>query len=420
MSFLAPWAFAIAGLAAAGMVLLHLVARQRPAAYTLPTTRFIPDQRTLVSRAATRPRDLLLLLLRVLLILSAGAAFARPVLTPRRGAIARVVLLDRSSAVANPADALAKARAAMSDGVPAALIAFDSAPRQVASASLDSLGRATRSETVGSLSAALVAGRRASVALAERADSVQLLLVSPLAASEIDSATRRLRGEWPGAVRIDRVALRSDSSTGWYLEQSLSTDDALGPAMASVRPTSGAIVTRLVRRALTADDSAFARGGGTAVRWDTSSAGRIAAEGLAVGDDVIVAALARGAVPASERVVARWADGSPAASESSLGRGCVRDVGVGIPTAGDIALHPRFQRIARALLAPCGLVVAEHAADSSAVAMLTGSATNAARADLLRNDDDRTSPLARWLLALAIALALAELFVRAKAAPEAE
>ena len=71
MTFLAPWAMAIAGLAAAGVVALHLVARQRPAAYLLPTARFIPDQRTLVSRVATRPRDLLLLALRVLLLLFA-------------------------------------------------------------------------------------------------------------------------------------------------------------------------------------------------------------------------------------------------------------------------------------------------------------------------------------------------------------
>ena len=54
MSFLAPWALAIGGLAAAGAVLLHLVAQQRPAAYLLPTARFIPDRRTLVRRIANR------------------------------------------------------------------------------------------------------------------------------------------------------------------------------------------------------------------------------------------------------------------------------------------------------------------------------------------------------------------------------
>ena len=99
MIFLAPWAFVIGALAAAGAVVLHLVAQQRPAAYLLPTARFIPDQRTLVSRVATRPRDLLLLALRALLLLCAGAAFARPVLTPARGTVAHIVLLDRSRAV---------------------------------------------------------------------------------------------------------------------------------------------------------------------------------------------------------------------------------------------------------------------------------------------------------------------------------
>ena len=37
MSFLAPWALAIAGIGALATVLLHLVARSRPAAYLLPT-----------------------------------------------------------------------------------------------------------------------------------------------------------------------------------------------------------------------------------------------------------------------------------------------------------------------------------------------------------------------------------------------
>src|SRR5205085_10769738 len=98
MTFLAPWALAAGAIGALGMVLLHLVAWQRPAAYVLPTTRFIPDQRTVVSRAATRPRDVLLLLLRVSTLLAAAAAFARPVLTPPRGSSATVVMADRSHA----------------------------------------------------------------------------------------------------------------------------------------------------------------------------------------------------------------------------------------------------------------------------------------------------------------------------------
>jgi hypothetical protein len=419
MSFLAPWAFAIAGIAAAGMVLLHLVARQRPAAYVLPTTRFIPDQRTLVSRAATRPRDLLLLALRVLLLLSVGAAFARPVITPRRGAMARVVLIDRSRAIAYAPDGITKAKSLAPDGTPTTLIAFDSMPSVVSSAALDSLAGAPRADAAGSLSAALIAARRASSALAERADSIQLILVSAVAASEVDSATRRLRAEWPGAIRIERVALRADSSAPWTLDRRLSADDQLGPAIAHLSTSSSGVVTHLVRSAPSAIDSAFARDGGTIVRWDTTAAARPVAEGLAVGDEVIVAALGRRAVSTEGKAIARWADGTVAASEAKLGKGCVRDVGVTLPAAGDIALHPPFQRIVRTLLTPCGLIVAERAADSTTIAWLTGSSTSAARAESLRGSSEQPSPLAPWLLGLAILLALAELAVRATRQPNA-
>ena len=415
MTFLAPWALAIGAMAAAGMVLLHLVARQQPAAYVLPTTRFIPDQRTLVSRAATRPRDLLLLALRVLLLLTASAAFARPVLTPARGAVARIVLLDRSRAVASAAEAVARARALASDGTPTTLIVFDSTATVLVESPWDSLAAAPPAEAAGSLSAALVAARRAGVALAERADAVALVVVSPVAASEIDSATLRLRAEWPGAVRLERAALRGDSSGTWQLERALPLDDPLGPAMTAVH---GTLVTRLVRRVVSAGDSAFARAGGTVVHWDSTAAVRPVPEGLAAGDDAIVAALGRIPVPAAGRVIARWGDGSEAAVERPVGTGCIREIGIAMPAAGDIALHPPFQRIARSLLAPCGLNVAERVADSATIASLVGATSSAARANVLRRDDDRTSPLARWLLAAAIVLALAELFVRATAPAE--
>ena len=96
----------------------------------------------------------------------------------------------------------------------------------------------------------------------------------------------------------------------------------------------------------------------------------------------------------------------------------MRDVGVALPIAGDIALHPPFQSIARSLLAPCGTIVAERAADSATVARLIGATSAAARADVLRRQVDRPAPLARWLLVAAMLLALAELFVRATPAPE--
>ncbi len=422
MTFLAPWAIAIGALAAVAAVVLHLVAQQRPAAYLLPTARFIPDQRTLVSRVATRPRDLLLLVLRALVLLCAGAAFARPVLTPARGTVAHLVLLDRSRAVGSVAEAVTRARSLAPGGAPMTVIVFDTMPEMLASAAWDSLATLVRSETAGSLSAALIAARRASATLAESADSVQLHLVSPLAASEFDAATLRARAAWPGAIRVERVALRPDSATPWRLERALPASDPLGPAMltsaASARqPGSSALTTRLVRGVPSMADSAFAREGGTVVRWDTSASPRLAAEGLAAGNDVIVAALGRVSLPAQGRVVARWGDGTRAAVEHFVGKGCMREVGVMLPAAGDIALHPPFKRIARGLLAPCGLVVGEVPADSHVVAALAGTSSLAARGADLRTGD-RPSSLARLLLALALVFALAELIVRTRPAPE--
>lgn len=414
MTFLAPWALAIGTLAAAAAVVLHLVARQRPAMFLLPTTRFIPDQRTLVSRIATRPRDLPLLAVRVLLLLVVGAAFARPVITPSRGALARIVLLDRSRSVANPAAAASRVRALAADGVAMTIIAFDSVPTTIAATMLDSAIAAPRTRAAGSISAALIAARRASASLAERADSVQLVLVSPLAASAIDSATIRLRRTWPGVIRLERVPLLAATDTGWRLERLPSVDDPLGPAARARASGTAGRVTRLVRGAATAADSAFVVNGNTVVRWDTTSGTRAVAQGLLSGDDVIVAAVGRAAIPADGRALARWADGTPAAVESRIGDGCMRHVGIVLPAAGDLPLHPPFQRMARELLTPCGVEVTDRLADSAAIASLAGAGTSAASASALRDDGRRPSPLVPWLLSAAILLALTELAVRSR------
>ncbi len=412
MSFLAPWALAIGAIAAAAAVVLHLVARQRPAAFLLPTARFIPNQRTLVSRVATRPRDLLLLAMRVLLLLVVGAAFARPVISPSRGAVARIVLLDRSGAVADPPAAAARVRGLVADGMPTTIIAFDSVPRVVEAAMLDSLVAVPRSSAASSLSAALVAARRVSADVAAGVDSVQLVLASPLAASSMDSATMRLRRAWPGAIRLDRVPLRTAADTAWRLERSLPLEDPLGPAVRARAGVTGGAVTRIVRGVLTGADSAFARSGATVVRWDLSSDVRVAAEGVLFGEEVVVAALGRAPVADAGLARARWADGAPAAVESRAGNGCIRHVGIVLPTAGDLPLHPPFQRMARALLTPCGVEASDKPADSALIVALAGSSTSAASASALRDDSRRPSPLVPWLLGAAILLALAELGVR--------
>ena len=420
MIFLAPWALVVGGLAAAGAVLLHLVARQRPAAYLFPTTRFIPDRRTLVSRVARRPRDLALLALRVLLLLSAAAAFARPVLVPSRAVRARLILLDRSRAVENPAQAVARARTLVAAGVPTRLVTFDSgaALARDAGRTLDSLAvDSSRSAAIGSISAALVAARRVAPSIAANADSVELVLLSPVSAAELDAATDSVRAQWPGRLELVRLPARGDSAGVWSLERGLDADDPLGPALRGARVAAAPMAVRLRRTPASAADSALARAGGAVVQWDTAAAPAGPAA-LAMGDDVVVATMGRRTLPVGGRVLARWSDGSPAASEQPLGAGCLRRVAVGIPLAGDLPLRPAFQRIVRGLVAPCGGGAGSPPADAASVARLVG-AGGPAPAGALSGDAPHPSPLVPWLLGLALACALGELLVRARMRPEA-
>ena len=419
MIVLAPLAVAIGVLAATGIVLLHLVARQRPAAYLLPTARFIPHRRTLVSRVATRPRDLLLLVLRTLLLLSAAAAFAQPLFAPARAPRARIVLLDRSRAVGNAEDALGRVRTLLADGVPTRLVVFDSGAVLMtdAAAAVDSLAREPLPlERDGSVSAALVVARRAGSQLAEHGDSVELVLMSPLVTDELDAATDSIRASWPGPITIVRTSPRAHSASRWTLERSLGADDPLAPALVRLPVREGAAAVRLRRAAPDARDSAFARGGGAVVHWDSASVAPFLPTAIAMGDDVVVASFAKRVPAPGGRTIARWSDGSAAAIEMPIGDGCIRDVGVGLALAGDLPLRPAFQRIVRGLMAPCWRWASTTLVDSAAVSRLRGNGALAAGRTLAGRDRP-ASPLGAWLLGVALACALAELVVRARSVP---
>ncbi len=112
--------------------------------------------------------------------------------------------------------------------------------------------------------------------------------------------------------------------------------------------------------------------------------------------------------PASGTPIIRWADGSPAATESALGAGCVRDVAIPVDPVGDIALRGSFVHLVRELLEPCG-----GARDFTPVpdsALLPG--TNVRRAGVVPEASSRL-PVLFALLALA-ALAAEQVIRRRK------
>ncbi len=228
MTILSPWWLAGGAVAALALVGLHLLAIGRPAPLLLPTARFVPQRSARARRLARRPTDLLLLAVRVATVLLAATALARPVRTPPRRAVARVIVADRSRAVADARAVRDSVRALAGAGD--LLVAFseraaapvvlpiDAAARDSAigaalvSTASDSTREANGSGGVGSVSAALAAARRAAPRLRETADSVELVVVSPLTARAVDAATMPVRATWAGRARVVRVAPVTDSA----------------------------------------------------------------------------------------------------------------------------------------------------------------------------------------------------------------
>src|SRR5258706_9312109 len=239
MTFLAPGYLFASMAVAAAIVAFHFIVTRQPRAAILPTARFVPDTRATTIAPARRPSDLLLMLLRVLLILAAGAGLARPVLTARRGAEARVILVDVSRS--------ARDSIAIRDSVRAiyrnqdAVVLFDSSARLVAENVGDSLAALRPTGRRGNVSAALIAALRAGSSLRDRADSLELVIVSPFAREELDAATDTIRRLWPGKARLVRVAAPAvePAAATSGLTISAAADDPLTVTVGLARTTAG-------------------------------------------------------------------------------------------------------------------------------------------------------------------------------------
>jgi hypothetical protein len=413
MTLLAPWVFALGAALALVVVALHFLTTRRPPARVLPTARFVPVAEARAVSRASRPSDVLLLVLRVASVLLVAAAFARQVLDAPGPQVRSVVLVDVSRAVADTAAAMDSARAQLTEG--GALVPFGG-------------GDAARV----SLSAALVRGQREAARVARGADSVKLVVVAPFTQAQFDAATLSLRERWPGALTLVRVPARSDSAvrTLPQLVTSLA-DDPISPALGALPARRGAAAVRIVRARASGADSAWVRSsGGVLVEWPLS-AGDASADGVvltgaasraAAGDardaapTALVAPLVRITVPSGGLVQARWRDGTPAVVEDTLGAGCIRHVGVGLPSAGDLTLREPFVRFLARMVAPCGVETGAVLSDSSMAVFAANERGTGVAASLLVTATSAETRLAAWLLAAALCLLLGEWALRARGA----
>lgn len=406
MTFLAP-AFVFASLAvAAAIVALHFIVTRQPRAAILPTARFVPDTRATTVARARRPSDLPLMLLRVLTVLAAGAGLAKPALTPPRGAEAQVILVDVSRSARDSMAIRDSVRAIYRDGD--VVVVFDSSARTLSGNVVDTLGALAPTTRRGNLSAALIVALRAGSSLRDRADSVELVIVSPFSKEEFDAATDSIRALWPGSAKLVSVS------------QSVSDPAGLAPVLEIKAEASDPLqITLALSRAT--DNGQPDTGH---LDWPSSSRPRFAVArnqhdtvgGVMSGESRVVSTFERRWMfpPDSLRgsdVIARWVDGEPAAIEKPDATGCIRSVAIPVSPVGDFVIRKDFVRLVSSLSHACTAFTSLAPADPNTVAKLEGKGGLAPRTAFQPLTDARSN-LAPWLLALALAAAIAELFLR--------
>jgi hypothetical protein len=428
VSFLAPWALWAAGAVSAAVIALHILASKNPRVVALPTTKFIPDVPLRATARALRLSDVALMLLRVAVVMLVGVAFARPELTRGERVVGRVVMVESTTGTGRSA-AVDSAMKYYRDGDIAFM--FDSAAYRLPEKDPFTVVSAERfsPEPRHSLSAALAAGMRSASSLRGDADSVELVLVSGFSSGEFDAATSAIRAAWPGRVRLVRVEEPATVSRAQVFRE-VRGSTLEDPVRASLSFAShldtGRIKTdsvRVDRGNLQSVDTTWTQYGLTLVRWPASldSSGfprraRADTAGAVLVDDgthgtVVVAPFARMVDPPPGRVVARWADGSPAATERKMMNGCVRDVAIPLPRVGDLALRESTRRLISALSTTCGDHGSGVPASDSTLATLRGAGPLVATRALAAH----TAPsgkLTTWLLVAALVLLLLEPLLR--------
>jgi hypothetical protein len=241
-----------------------------------------------------------------------------------------------------------------------------------------------------------------------------------------DAATLPLRAMWPGRIELAPVAAAVDSLPPVIAVLPADASDPLAAAVPSERTEPLALTAerspvRIRRGMATAEDSIWLANTPNAVllQWPRDTAAVLSADGI-LGTHgttaALVAPLARGSLGADTtavRVIARWRDGVPAATERALGSGCLRDVAVGVPERGDVTLRAPFAALLDVLVEPCG-------------GRRSAAASDALRADLA--GDGSLAPASRftsgaagspwtpWLLPAALLALLAEQWWRRRAA----
>ncbi len=433
IGFVMPWVLGVAAFGAMAITALHFLSVRRPPVLLLPTARFLATRDARAVSRSTHPSDVLLLLLRVLAVLFAGIAFAGPRWMPVSRRVVNLVVADRSwmrdsGALLTLVHAGRELNAAVYGDI--RIVWSDTA-------AVDGSPSGMRADLAAAFPLALRAASRVVPSLRDK-DSLALNIVLPPGGSASSDAWSIWRTAWPGAIRVYAAqptalpttlasASINDSSVQVIVHvTSVEVDDAVAAAYAShavaVLGVSSAPVrrTRTVRVLRHAIDTT-AIGNGVTVLWPTDgmpehwraindTVGAIAARGIAMVAPFTRRARAPAELLRTSRAIAWWSDGEAAVVEQRKNGGCVRHVGIALPSSGDGLLGESARGLLDALITPCGVqrrvVPITDVADDS-----TQHATLAVAAAFRSAGKDETSSQPAWLAPLLLLLAMTLLLV---------
>ncbi len=449
-----PWVLWGTLFAALAVVAAHLLSISRPPVLSFPTARFAPERTVPSVSRASRPTDVLLMVLRMFAVICAGVAFAGVTFDQSRESVVTLIAVD--DMVAADTAVLRRSigevvRDAQRDNTPVVGIVSTSGATPMdglwdaetiatapinaitGSALTDNNPQRVNTRDPVALSALLLRARRAAPQFASRADSVRLVVLTPArgALREVsDEALRAVRQVWPGRITRRDVALASPSA---YVNRARDVVNVRGANDDIVRAAYArwgdlpAVRTRVVRDSLGAADSLAAVNGEAVVDWVARGASNAAAPISKTPTRAVTAVVANGValvaplrrekpllVDSAHHAIVWWIDGAPAAVERHVGAGCIRVVGFA-PPAGDALLSVSARGALAALVAKCGAGVAssfatgaltlqDSLARSQQDSILTGNGGLAASRELRASLPGVLSPLTRWLLVAAVAL----------------
>ncbi len=401
MSFQAPGWLGLATVAALAVVAIHFIAWRLPRTVVLPTARFVPDEPARRAARTVRLADLALLALRVALVMVAGMAMARPVFGSRPSGSATVIAVAASGI---DTVSLRDSVGALPPGDQTTFVVFDTLAR--VETDLAAL-RPLQGGSASSLSVGLLAGVREARRLRQEYDTVRLVVVAPFDRHSFDNATLDVRALWPDSIRLVRIASTPQVPTGNQVVFDAPEDD---PIVAGIRLAQANGLIRGDSRVVRDGSNRAPEPGQALVLWprrgpdDSSRVDAVFASGVTAIGSYLPAPPGD-----SGQVIARWANGAPAAREVTRNGQCIRTIGFDVPDLGDFVLSPSFQRLAAELLALCGSRHYEAAPDLMLVALAKPPTNAPAAAQPLTDSRNR---IAAVLMALAVLLGAVELFVR--------